>query len=450
MAGGGVAGVPREWCVRLAGKTRDRRRCRAAGGELDGPCQSPEVSRLALGSAGCAFGPKILERTHSRYNESIRRVYQEQLLQNLVRVRYNEVPFRLSVSSIAAQYELAGGAEARPFFLAPNPSGQTFRTFTSVLPDATVSGANRPTITFLPASGDAVRRYLTPISADTLVFLTSTSWPVSTVLRIWAERLNGVPNAPTASGPQRGFVPDFARFRRVAHLLQIAQDLELAVVYPDDRDVDASGPLPAVTVTASAAVDAAKSGLEYRPRVDDASWSLARKERRLVLELNPLAVEHPVIRELEALLNLESGRDRYDLVVASNIADPARFPAAPAKDLRLTPRSTSQVYYFLANGVEVPPEHVAAGLVSRPAAPDGTSFDMRAVTEGLFTVHTCKGHKPPPTAYVAVNYRGYWFYIDDRDQPTKTTFALMLELGRLDFGLQETTSGPFLTLPIGR
>jgi hypothetical protein len=40
-------------------------------------------------------------------------------------------------------------------------------------------------------------------------------------------------------------------------------------------------------------------------------------------------------------------------------------------------------------------------------------------------------------------------YIDNRDHATKTAFALMLELGRLDFGLQ-ATRGPFLTLPVGR
>jgi hypothetical protein len=76
--------------------------------------------------------------------------------------------------------------------------------------------------------------------------------------------------------------------------------------------------------------------------------------------------------------------------------------------------------------------------------------DLRAVTDGLFTVHSCPGHKPPPDAYVAVKYRGYWYYIDDRDQPTKMTFSLILQLSRLDFGLEEGVSGPFLTLPIGR
>jgi hypothetical protein len=164
----------------------------------------------AFAGGGCAFGPYSLERSHGRYNEAVRRVDEEQLLRNLVHMRYNEIPLNLNVSSIAAQYELAGQAEARPFFAAPNPAGSTFRSFTSVLPDVNISGANRPTLTLLPAdNGEAVQKFLTPITAETLVLLQQTSWPVSTVLRLWVERLNGVPNAATASGPQREIVPDF-------------------------------------------------------------------------------------------------------------------------------------------------------------------------------------------------------------------------------------------------
>ena len=114
---------------------------------------------------GCAFGPKVLEKTHGRYQESVRTVNEEQLLRNIVHLRYNEIPFELNVSSIATQYELAGSAEARPFFIAPNPSNSNviFRTFTSILPDLSVSGANRPTITLVPAdNSETVRRVLTP------------------------------------------------------------------------------------------------------------------------------------------------------------------------------------------------------------------------------------------------------------------------------------------------
>jgi hypothetical protein len=415
--------------------------CLAAAGILSG----------ALAAGGCAFGPYTLERSHGRYNEAVRLVDEEQLLRNLVHMRYNEIPLNLNVSSIAAQYELSGGAEARPFFLAPNPSGSRFRTFTSVLPDVNVAGANRPTLTLIPAdNGAATEKFLTPITADTLVLLHQTSWPVATVLRLWVERVNGVPNAASASGPQQDRIPDFVRFRRVVELIQSAQDLGLCVVRPEEHLVEVGGPLPPSAVVAAAAVDAAKNGLEYRPRPDGTSWSLVRKERRLVLEVNPLAIGHPILEEIAGLLNLESGRPRYEIVVAPGIVlDPLQAPSPPSEEVQVGLRSTLQVYFYLANGVEVPGEHLAAGLVRLPAGPDGRPFDGRAVTQGLFTVHACRGHRPPPTAFVAVKYRDYWYYIDDRDQQSKATFALVLSLSRLDFARQQP-GGPFLTLPVGR
>jgi hypothetical protein len=71
------------------------------------------------------------------------------------------------------------------------------------------------------------------------------------------------------------------------------------------------------------------------------------------------------------------------------------------------------------------------------------------VTEGLFAAHADQGHKPPETAFVAVKYRDYWYYIDDRDPESKATFALVLQLSRLDLARQQPAA-PFLTLPVGR
>jgi hypothetical protein len=400
---------------------------------------------------GCAFGPMALERSHGRFNEAVRRVDEEQLLRNLVHMRYNEIHLSLNVASIAAQYELAGSAEARPFFAVPNPSNHPFRSFTSVLPDVNVSGASRPTLSLIPAdNGAAIEKFLTPIPPETLVMLHQTSWPVSTVMRLWVERANGVPNAASASGPQTDQIPDFARFRRIADLCQAAQDLGLGSVFPEERLTPVGGPVPASAQLSSAAVDAAKNGMEYHLAADGQSWNLLRKEHKLVFEVSPAGLQHPIIEELTGLLNLEPGRLRYEIVTAPGVnLDPMQVHIPPSSELKLSLRSASQVYFYLANGVEVPPDHLQAGLVKLPAGPGGQAFDGRAVTEGLFTVHACQGHKPPPTAFVAIKYRDYWYYIDDRDQTSKATFALVLSLSRIDF-VRQTVGGPLLTLPVGR
>jgi hypothetical protein len=202
---------------------------------------------------------------------------------------------------------------------------------------------------------------------------------------------NGVPNAVTASGPARGVISDYQRFRRLTELFQYAQDHEMASIRTELRDT-----------------------------------------------------------EMTRLLNLRPGQLDYDVVVAPGVVpDPLLYPRPPSTELRISPRSTSQVFFYLSNGVEVPCEHLESGLVRPTSDAEGRPMDGRELTRGLFEVHSCKGHKPPPTAYVAVKNRGYWYYIDDRDQASKSTLALVLQLSRLDFGNQKA-AGPLLTLPVGR
>ena len=50
-------------------------------------------------------------------------------------------------------------------------------------------------------------------------------------------------------------------------------------------------------------------------------------------------------------------------------------------------------------------------------------------------------------AHVAIPYKGYWFYIDETDQDTKSTFSLLIELSRLKL-TGKAGPGPVLTLPV--
>jgi hypothetical protein len=357
------------------------------------------------------------------------------------------VPSELDVSAIAAQYELAGQAEARPFFIAPNPSNSNviFRTFTAILPDVQANGANRPTITFNPVDdAAAIRQFLTPIPEDTLLLLMETGWPVATVLRLWVDRLNGVPNAPPVGSPRPCECGDGTRFQRIAELAQMTHDRDLTALQAEEQTAEVSGALPVESVSAAAAVDAAKNGLEYRQRADGKTWAVVRKSRRLVLRVHGNTLGSPEVAELMALLHLQPGLPQYELVAAAGVPDPLLQPRPLATQLRYAPRSTAQVYAYLANGVEVPPEHFRCGLVQPAGAPDD-----REATRGLFEVRVSKGCRAPKSAYVATRYRGYWYYIDDGDAASKATLAEVLLLTRLDFG-KHRLGGPLLTLPVSK
>ena len=74
------------------------------------------TSAFAVGSllmlGGCAFrvGPKTVPLDRFDYSQSLSRSWQQQMLLNLVRVRYLDAPFFLDVSQVVAQYSLTVGA----------------------------------------------------------------------------------------------------------------------------------------------------------------------------------------------------------------------------------------------------------------------------------------------------------------------------------------------------
>ena len=78
----------------------------------------------------------------------------------------------------------------------------------------------------------------------------------------------------------------------------------------------------------------------------------------------------------------------------------------------------------------------------------GQYFDWSRLTRELMTIK-CSRDKPKCAA-VAVPYRGYWFYIDDRDTKSKETLAFVLLLYNLAVQEGDTAKqGPTLTIPAG-
>ena len=70
------------------------------------------LTLLVLSLAGCqaSFGPRALQRTHPAYNQAIVTSVNEQMLQNLVRIRYRDVPFFLEIGSVTASLSLGASA----------------------------------------------------------------------------------------------------------------------------------------------------------------------------------------------------------------------------------------------------------------------------------------------------------------------------------------------------
>jgi hypothetical protein len=124
-----------------------------------------------------------------------------------------------------------------------------------------------------------------------------------------------------------------------------------------------------------------------------------------------------------------------------------KLPSALGNDtIYLNMRSVLQIMTFLSKGVCVPEEHECSGIAPVTPGPDGRPFNWTRVTAGHFLVRSQK-HRPRG-AEVAVQYRGYWFFIPQNDVNSRAILAILETF----FALQESDGknvGPLLTLPLG-
>jgi len=403
---------------------------------------------LSGAGLGCALGPKAVESSRLRYNEAVKSTTEEQLLLNIVRLRYIDSPSSLSVTTIADQQEVVAALRAMPFFTAA-AAGNAFGGYRgSVLPQAELSGASRPTLSYTPLDDqEFTRRLFTPITLEGAVYLAKTTWPISTVFRLYLENLNWVSNAETGSGPTPRDVPEYVDFLSGISALQRLQDRKLIALVTEERDEKVTDAVPSGPGTPGAAVEAAKAGLDYR-KDSTGAWAIYRKKPQPVLRVGELVGNDPDWLAFCRAFQLDPAKRKYDLTAEKLDPFLAGAPAAGVDVLDLETRSLLQVLFFVSQGVEVPPAHASGGIAPLTGMDSGQVFDWQQVLGGLFRVCWADGKKRPPDAHVAIRYQGYWFYIDKRDRDTMATFNLLVEVSRLELGAK-TGTAPILTLPLG-
>jgi hypothetical protein len=387
----------------------------------------------------CAgIGPGALQRTRVSYNETVKATSEQEMLLNIVRLRYGDTPSSLAISNIAAQYEFAAGLGGTPFFAA-GPD----RAFSSFLPSATLGGADRPTLSLTPLDdGEFARRLFTPLTLEGVIYLAKTTWPIQTVFRLYLENLNWVPNAQTASGPTPAAPPPPSAFNEGMKALQALQQRG-DVVFGAESITEPLGPKVS-TVSTTDLLAATQQGIDVVGQ-GDGRWQLQRAKRHFHLRVNPAALETPEMETLRRVFRLKPKVDHFEVTVEET--EP--FGDAPRDHLDLETRSLLQALYFVAHGVNVPAEHLQKGLARETRSADGKPYDWAPLLAGLFNVKSTTADCSV-SAHVAVEYAGYCFFIDATDHDTRATFSLLMELSRLQLSENTGSKAPLLTIPLGR
>ncbi len=400
------------------------------------------VACLVGFAPGCV-GHQAIRQTRLKYNDAVRETTDEQILINIVRLRYADSPVFLDLPNITSQFELSGrgnflGGNGNQF---PGPANLGFGEL--FLRDS-------PTLSYQPRTGkDFGRTLATPLTVELLRLVVGTTNPEPFFLMA-VDEMNDLPNAPEATALVPDHPEDNRAFRdlmRVITAIRLSGSVELAI---DTFEVETSDPVPTANLQARGLLDAAKAGFAYRTRGEE-RLVLMKRQKTVALKVRPGAKGRPELIEFARRLgldpNLEVYRFRSELY---DDHDDDRFEAKPTQQendtIYLKMRSMLEIMTFLSKGVDVPPEHVAGRVAPVVIDPmTGGVYDWRGVTAGLIRVRWHK-HRPKD-AEVAVPYRGYWFSIAADDVPSRATLATIeLLLSLQESGGEEL--GPVLTLPV--
>jgi hypothetical protein len=367
------------------------------------------VAAMALISGCAAQGAKRVPRDRFDYNAALAHSAREQILLNIVRSRYLEVPVFLSVSSVLTQYEYDRSIGVGGIFGISGDSTNVIGGSEDVISgDANLGFSERPTITYLPVEGQEFSAHLlSDIPSEIIFAVAQAGFPVDIFMRIAIQRLGAMENMSFGELPASGYIDtktqfesDFRklnRFEKMIELIFILSDSEIIEVQQFEEDGQSRS---------------------YLIIAEDVPEDL-----------------RPKLGELRQLLGL-TNRNRF------RITD--RFTNIKDDEISIQTRSVMAIMEFVARGVEVPLEHLEDGWV----IDYGLQTSDGEVAKGLVPFRMRSSNNRPANVFAAVRFNDYWYYIDHDDITSKRALSLIIVLFRL---MAPTPSGaaPILTLPTG-
>lgn len=345
------------------------------------------ILSVLTATAGCgSLGPSSIPRDRFDYNRAIADSWKRQALLNIVKVRYLDVPIWLEVGQVVSGYSLETSVSV----------GGQLSSASAVQGDSASMGAaarftDRPTITYAPMTGDRfLEAFLTPIPPDKIFALIQSGYAADFIIELGLDSLSGLRNHPSRIGTTTAADPEF--FRAAALMREVQ--------------------------------DAAAVGMQVEKNAEgELAMSLYFRAERVSPEI--LAK----VEELRQLLQLSK-----DLVHIPLVYSPLY---GGEHTLSVGTRSLMQLLGALAIGVEIPAEHRERAMTPPMAATDAERPPLLAIRSGS---------SPPGRTFVATEYEGAWFWIEEGDWRSKRTFTSLLFL----FSLASAGSGeapPTITIP---
>lgn len=400
------------------------------------------ASMLALAGsafvAGCTAGPTVMLESTTDYNRAVRQVQNEELLLNIVRMRYAEAPQFVQVSGITTQFQTTTGIGGNLGW----SDGLGGAAGAGV--DGSISFTDSPTISLTPRQGEqVVRQILGGIDPEDIALLSDAGYRLDHLLVVLAEQVNGVRSIDVGGSlPPRGGEIAFAEM--VADVRALLQRDELVCGFLKAYD-EYEHSVPVDSLKPADYLAAIQSGKRWK-ELDGGDGAAALHTYGLepIIWISRRGRESAEGRRLIETLTLDPDAPFYWI-------DDAKFQTRPTERtdvIRIRMRSFYGVLNLLAHAVAVPPTHQADGMALARMAPDETLASLFEERLGeILSIRATKG--VPERPFVAVRHHDYWFFIDERDLRSKRAFSLAAELFNLEVGdVGGSGGGPLLTLPL--
>ena len=211
----------------MRGRERVRIRLRPLGFKFYSRCVGNSllarvgVFGLVVMLSACAnLGPRMIAPDRFNYNEAVAESWKQQILLNIVRMRYSDTPVFIEVSQIIGSYSIEKSGTFN-WRLTEGDELEASDWLSQFTFGAAATFTDRPTITYVPLTGaEYLQGMMTPILPEQLLFMIQAGWPADALVQLTVQSINGVHNRWSMRGDTRPAHPDFYRLSELLHSIQ--------------------------------------------------------------------------------------------------------------------------------------------------------------------------------------------------------------------------------------